>query len=371
MKLCLVSTSVNQITGYSKVASHILSELVRGGVDVVHYAHGKLPVPVRESAEVDTLNNETFSFTGLKNFCEDKAVDVVLIYNDIGVICEYLRHWTPPRLWAYLDVVAEGVPPVLLKHLADRAEKIFMMSEYWRSVYSFPQAIVMEHGVDTGVIKRLPAKDNETLRAKLGIPAAARVFLNVNRNSKRKRLDLTVSAFVQYAQRNPEPVPYLVLITDTKDGFYDIQSVLHHEIRKHNFNCSAQVLSVNTGAITLDDKHLNQFMNIADVGLNTSTGEGFGLTALEFAALGIPQALTGTYAFLDATCASFVPPLPDREYYEMTEYSGAFQGTYASLDIVKAMEEAVQLPPFEFKPNSWSTALRPLRECCNVSTSRP
>jgi glycosyltransferase involved in cell wall biosynthesis len=42
---------------------------------------------------------------------------------------------------------------------------------------------------------------------------------------------------------------------------------------------------------TLDDEHLNLVYNACDVGLNTLTGEGFGLVALEHGATGAAQVL--------------------------------------------------------------------------------
>jgi hypothetical protein len=42
---------------------------------------------------------------------------------------------------------------------------------------------------------------------------------------------------------------------------------------------------------TLDEEHLNLVYNACDVGLSTSTGEGFGLVALEHGATGAAQVL--------------------------------------------------------------------------------
>ena len=332
MKVCLVSTSIQQTSGYSLVAYHILRELSKT-CEVAHFAtHARgRGVHLRNTLTgVDTEEHADFAFQHLRPFCETRGVDVVLLYNDVGVVLSYLQHWTPPRLWVYLDVVAHGIPPPLLRHIHDRAERIFLMNEYWRSTYPFPKASVVEHGVDTSVVRRLPAEDNLRLRASMNIPDDAILVFNANRNSRRKRLDLTISAFVQFAKT--EPRAFLLLMTSA-DGFYDIKAVLGHEIEKHGHNCASRVLSINTDAITISDDKMNAFYNLADIGLNTSTGEGYGLTALHHATLGQPQVLTALPHYDRNLPAVFIPPLPDREYYEMTEYSGGFHDTFASADV--------------------------------------
>lgn len=140
MKVCLVSTSSQQTSGYALVAFHILHELSKT-CEVAHFAthaRGKGGLVRNTLTGVDTEEHADFAFESLRPFCETRGVDVVLIYNDIGVVLSYLQHWTPPRLWVYLDVVAHGIAPPLLRHIHDRAERIFLMTEYWRSIYPFP-----------------------------------------------------------------------------------------------------------------------------------------------------------------------------------------------------------------------------------------
>ena len=143
--------------------------------------------------------------------------------------------------------------------------------------------------------------------------------------------------------------------------------MLGHEIEKHGHNCASRVLSINTDAITISDDKMNAFYNIANIGLNTSTGEGYGLTALHHATLGQPQVLTALPHYDRNLPAVFIPPLPDREYYEMTEYSGGFHETFASADVAEGLRKAAEMKVAEgqYTPLTWSTALRELN---NAST---
>lgn len=351
MKFCLVSTSAYVLTGYSKVSYYLLRELRKvPNLQLYHYTlNSTKTMPLRPKLDdITTQDNygDDVNFAGLQAFCESNGFgqeDVVFIYNDLGYIGTFLENWSPPRLWVYLDTVAHGIPPPLLKILNDKAERIYFFNDYWKDVYPFDKAYVLEHGVDKDVFYPLPKEKTNELREKMGIPADAIVFLNANRNSRRKRLDLCISAFVQFCKRNPEKLVYLLLLTGS-EGYYDIGTILYHEIRRHGHDCSKRVLSVNTSKILLTDDIINEFYNLSDYGINTSTGEGYGLTALEHASVGKPQVLTYLpqyESFITERDAVFVPPLPDREYYDKSDWSGSYHDTWSSADICEGMQKVI------------------------------
>jgi glycosyltransferase involved in cell wall biosynthesis len=372
MKFCLVSTSIRNTTGYSKVAFHLLTELAKvEGLELFHYAfqHHPSNFAIRPSVKgVTTQEHTEFDYDKLHAFCKKNKFskdDVVMMYNDIGVVLNYMKSWTPPRLWVYLDTVCEGIPPSLLKHLEERVEKVFLFSPHWRTVYDFKQARVLEHGVDTAVFKPV---DSSEIRAKMKLPEDAIVFLNANRNSKRKRFDLTISAFVQLCKRKPDAPLYLCLLTANEHGgFYDFQSVIYHECKKHDyFPASKHILVVDTSKIVMTDEAVNEFYALADIGVNTSTGEGYGLTALEHASLGKPQVLTPLPQykdFLPPDAVAYAEDIGEREYMDKTDYFGAYQPVFRAKDISVAMETALDMRgKVSFKPKSWAEIVRPLVE---------
>lgn len=359
MKLCLVSTSLNQSTGYSKVAYNMMKEL-KGvtNLELFHYAVHHVKAPYRPVLDgIVVKENADFGMDGLQAFCEEHGVEVVFIYNDVGVTLSYLQKWCPARLWVYLDVVAHGIPPPLLKILDEKAERIYVMSDYWKSIYPFKNVRVLEHGVDTEVFK----VEKSNLREQMNIPDDAIVFLNANRNSRRKRLDLTISAFVQFCKRNPSLDAYLLMMTSA-DGYYNIGNVLYNEIVKHGHDCSKKVKSIQTDKHVFTDDMINKFYNLADYGINTSTGEGYGLTALEHLSVGKPQVLTSlpSYTFV-TNGAVFVKPTGDREYYEKDDYSGSFHETFSAKDIAIAMEDVLVIKT-DFVPRSWKEVMAPFIE---------
>ncbi len=359
MKLCLVSTTLNQSTGYSKVSYNMLKELLKvPDLELFHYASqssGKIPYRP-ELTGIVCKENDDFAFEGLQAFCEEHAVDVVMIYGDVGIVLSYLQKWSPPRLWIYADTVAHGIPPPLLKMMDDKAERIYFLNSYWKNVYPFEKARVLEHGVDPEVFK---IEDTSSLRKDMKIPEDAIVFLNANRNSRRKRLDLTISAFVQFCKMNPSLKAYLLLMT-SQDGYYNIANVLYNEIHKHRHDCSKRVLSIMTDKQLFTDDAINKFYNLADYGLNTSTGEGYGLTALEHLAVGKPQVLThlpSYETFVGKKGVVFVQPTGDREYYEKEDYSGSYHETWSAKHIANAMENVLN-KKVDFKAKSWSEVMK-------------
>ena len=362
MKVCLVSTSMNQSTGYSKVSYNMLREL-KDTVEVFHYSTQSSKTGFRPPLDIAVKDHafgedNEYGFEGLREYVEENKIDIVVIYNDIAVTLSYLKVWSPPRLWVYLDTVCHGIPPQLLKMLEERAERIYLFNSYWKQVYDFASARVLEHGVDTDIFKPLPKENNDKLRAKLNIPTDATIFFNCNRNSRRKRLDLTISAFVQYCKRNPSVNAYLLMMVNS-NGYYNIGNVLYNEIRKHKYDCSKKVMTIQTDKQLFTDVNINEFYNIADYGLNTSTGEGYGLTAVEHLAVGKPQILTHLPVYdviLPKDSVVYVEPLPDREYYEQKEFSGAYIDTWSALDIAIAMEKAVDVK-VDYKPKSWKEVM--------------
>jgi len=358
MKVCFVGTSINQTSGYAKVVYNMLKEM-KDKVEVHHYSIQKSPNQVRLPVEgVITHDVEDFGFDGLKGYCEDNSIDIVLIYQDITTILHYLKSWRPSRCWVYLDTIGHGISPNLLKILEDNTERIYLMNDYWKSVYSFKNARVLEHGVDTEIFHPAEVLD---LRQKIGIPEDAKVFLNCNRNSRRKRLDLTIQAFVLFCKRNPHTDAHLLLLT-SKDGFYDIGSILYNEIQRHKIDCSRRVRTIFTDKLLLKDEDINNFYNIADYGINTSYGEGYGLTVLEHLAVGKPQVLTGlpSYTFVQDS-AILVPSSGEREYeYMQDDLLGYFEHWKAE-DIAVAMEQ-IQDKKIQFVPKSWTEVMQPFVE---------
>lgn len=131
------------------------------------------------------------------------------------------------------------------------------------------------------------------------------IILNANRNQSRKRLDITMEAFAQFVQNKP-PEVYLYLHTGLLDKGVDLISLINL------YNLQARILLTSLGQYhpNVSETRLNYIYNACDVGINTSTGEGWGLTSFEHAAAGGAQIVPkhSACAELWDGIASFVEP---------------------------------------------------------------
>jgi glycosyltransferase involved in cell wall biosynthesis len=188
------------------------------------------------------------------------------------------------------------------------------------------------------------------LRTNMGVPSDAILILNANRNSQRKRLDLNVAGFVELLKKNPTKPYYLVIATNLNPqtgAHYDIQRIYMEELKEHGMDFqqfARRLLLIDTSPPNVwTDEGINQLYNIADIGINTSDGEGFGLCQLEHMYTGAPQVVTdvGAYRdFLNKDVAEFVPA-NGRFYFAGGMPHGFSCPTFSSTEIANAMERMI------------------------------
>jgi glycosyltransferase involved in cell wall biosynthesis len=154
--------------------------------------------------------------------------DIVMIYNDPIVINQFLEALKDvPRtfkLWIYLDQVYKGCDQGLLRNIEKEADQIFCFTNKWmeylksRIPTTEKTLSVLEHGVDMTMFNRISETEKISMRKQLNLPADSIVFLNMNRNSERKRLDLSVMAFSRLLKNNPDlPSKPVLLPADEND----------------------------------------------------------------------------------------------------------------------------------------------------------
>jgi glycosyltransferase involved in cell wall biosynthesis len=135
----------------------------------------------------------------------------------------------------------------------------------------------------------LPRAD---IRKHLKIPEEAFVYLNVNRNQPRKRYDIMIMAFTELVVKYPTKPIFLMCICDKGEkGGWWIFELYQRELRLRGVNVEqfANRLMISTQDMVFKDEDINVFYNVADVGVNSADGEGWGLCNFEQMGLGIPQ----------------------------------------------------------------------------------
>ena len=148
---------------------------------------------------------------------------------------------------------------------------------------------VILHGFESDVYKQLPRAD---IRKHLKIPDDAFLYLNVNRNQPRKRYDIMIMAFTELVVKYPTKPIFLMCICDKGEkGGWWIFELYQRELKLRGVNVEqfAGRLLISTQDMVFKDEDINVFYNVADVGVNSADGEGWGLCNFEQMGVGVPQ----------------------------------------------------------------------------------
>jgi D-inositol-3-phosphate glycosyltransferase len=288
-------------SGYGRVLRSLARQLA-GRLDVRYLTLNVTDLNVTDLhlPEVETFapagRSDPYGLSELPAALRRLRPDILFACHDAEVLAEYARvvrgHAPQTRVVVYvpLEWQAIGAQTAAGLRLADHVVCYTevarrWLTRAWRADGRRPTLSVLPHGIDHTVFGPIGAggtvetgTDRQRARClaramlRLGTPDDF-VVLNANRDTDRKRLDLTVRAFAALARHAP-----------------DARLVLVHG---HRLLDEAQRLGVrervSVPAGPLDDHTLNLYFNAADVGVNTSTAEGWGLIALEHASSGVAQ----------------------------------------------------------------------------------
>jgi glycosyltransferase involved in cell wall biosynthesis len=330
-KFMLVGTHAHQTTGYSKVTYHIIQELAKLDMfDLYHFGFQKFiqdkpagyrdyprgvdvydPV-ILERTQPQQNQEMGFGFSQLPAYIRKVKPDVVLIYNDAGIICRFLDALAKQlsdveraayKLLIYLDQVYTLQRPELLARIEKDAAAWFTFTEYWKTVLA-AQGVkkpihVMRHGFDPQQFKVL---DRVTVRRKHNIAENLFIFLNLNRNTPRKRHDLVAIAFAQLVARHPtKPLALLNVCDAGESGGFPLQEIFLRELSRLGVPIQhhGHKLMMAKHSLTYTDELINELYALSDVGITATEGEGFGLCHFEAMGIGIPQVVPHIGGFLD------------------------------------------------------------------------
>ena len=394
MRFLLVSTHIDQITGYSKVSFNLVNQLSTLSPKVKTFHFGfqrhisranlrKYPAGITsyDAAANEDPKEEGFGYNKIADYIEMVQPDVVMIYNDPYTISKFIdsmkheRGKSDYKLWLYVDQVYTGIAAPLIEILQKHADRIYCFTDIWKTKFleygPFSDIRILEHAVDPTVYTCMSEDARKPIRqTNLSLPPNAIVMLNANRNSQRKRIDLTISGFAGLLKKHPEEPYYLLVASNLQPqtgAYYDIQRIFLEELKDNGMDFQKfgrRLLLIDTSPPNvLSDEAINQLYNAADIGINTSDGEGFGLCQLEHMYVGAPQIVTdvGSYrTFLDDSTAEFIPG-NGKFYYTGGMPHGFSAPTFAVSDVINAMESMIKTLPekrakvrnYQFK--SWAT----------------
>ena len=235
--------------------------------------------------------------------------DVVVLVSDLSVVGEWadaLAAW-PGRahtpVVAYVPVERGPLHPAHVRGAA-AVDLLLCYTEFGASElrrgaerererhpdFSLPAVEVIPHGVDTALFRPVrgnDAFDRGPVRRKLFGDDSLRsafIVLNANRNQLRKRIDVTIKGFSLFAEGKPEDV-LLYLHMGRIDVGWDVLELA----RRFGIEERLVMSGKEDGIPNLPGEEVNAIYNACDVGVNTASGEGWGLVAFEHAATGAAQ----------------------------------------------------------------------------------
>lgn len=297
-------------TGFARVL-HSLLDRLKDRWEFHHLAlnYNGGPHPLDWEVYAAGEQGDYFGANRIRELVERLRPRLVFLLNDPWVLGRYIEplddFQSSLRVVAYSPVDAEYLELPLIGPL-HKLDHLVLYTEFGRrqieesfapmrqSVpdFPFPRLSVIPHGVDTELFHPLTSENGTPgrIRARQQLFPAPDHFqddfivLNANRNQPRKRIDLTIMGFAQFARDKP-PGVRLYLHMGVEDCGWNVIALA----RRYGIEDRLILTAVEQYLPAVADPMLNQIYNACDVGINTSLGEGWGLINMEHAATGAAQ----------------------------------------------------------------------------------
>lgn len=363
IKLLFVSTDINQASGYARVSHAILNQIASiPSLSVIHYAIQKgsntlgrtIPSSIKtySAFELENGKGRGFGIRELPGIITKEKPNIVMFYNDSALVATYIEEIRRSgikrdfKMWIYLDQIYTVQPQSFIDIINRDCDRVFAMSKKWKECLK-EQGLtrpcdVISHGIDTSIFRYIP---KDIARQTAGIPKDAFVFLSVNRNHPRKRLDLLVMSFVELVVKYPSKHIIMMCICDKGDkGGYQLFDIYARELKLRGANVEhfANRLMVTSQDMVYKDEDMNIFYNMADVGVSCAEGEGFGLCTFEGMSVGVPQIVPDIIGYREyCNEENSIIIKPTSRYYLPSMYSpvGGEAFAISPTDIASSMEK--------------------------------
>jgi glycosyltransferase involved in cell wall biosynthesis len=287
-------------TGFGRVAEYLLPALAKEHevhVLATNY-HGDYH---EEAVKYKTYpamvhGSDPFGSHRIAELVQTIQPDLVWVTNDLWVAISLwdavktLREKIPFKFFVYTPIDSYGIFPELNAPVSEwdglATYTEFGREELVKMGYEKPISVI-PHGTDFS--KFFPI-DPEECRKDLGVPADAFIVFNGNRNQPRKRIDLTIKSFIEFAKDKPDARLWLNM--GAKDMGWEIIPLFKRVARDAGYDPIGKLILTSPHFSThncLSVEKLNKVYNCADIGINTCIGEGWGLVNTEHAATGVAQ----------------------------------------------------------------------------------
>lgn len=369
MKVVFLATDPLEGTGYARISYHLSYYLADHGVEVVHVAidYNLHPQNVTKRTRhpkiryIDSRVGNSKDVYGppmIKDVLVKEKPDIFLVYNDVIVIFRVLNEIEKIvnrsfKTIAYLDVIYDGTRPDLLQQIARRLDKVYVFSDHWlQEIPKGPEARVLHHWVD----EKFKIIDKYLCRKVFNIGEDDYVVVNANRNSSHKQTDVTIRAFLMLYKRLSESdrkkIKLFLVCRIMSDIGYNLIELLRAECNL--MGLGDQFEKILKGSIIhqseVSDEAINIIFNAGDIGITSSSIEGFGLCPLEMGSLNKPQVVSGVGGLLDVPYTETVTPFTRiycsdsesfsqrgyKSYSKAEDFSDVLLKYYLNRDLIKS-----------------------------------
>ena len=288
------------MTGFARVTENVINRL-KDDFEIVVLGHNWWGDPCEQQKDFkiypssNRFQTAPFGEQRIREIVEREQPDIVFTINDMWIINEQYRQIQDLHKQGKFKFV--GYAPMdsygWIGCLADTAndwDAVISYTEF--GAYEFVRGgiqkpiAVIPHGVTPGQFYPM---DKKEARRKLGLDEDLFIVFNGNRNQFRKRIDITIKAFAEFAVGRPETRLYLHM--GMKDQGWDVMGVFAREMSRVGLDPNGRIIMTTQteGPPNVSVDMLNTIYNAVDVGVNTCKGEGWGLVNFEHAACGVAQ----------------------------------------------------------------------------------
>lgn len=321
MKKVLVVGDGGCYTGFARVL-HSIIKYMPDDYEFHHLAvnYRGDPFPLENPRHIlypAMLGGDLMGVNRFANLYRKINPDLIFILNDLWIIDYYIHNFDKDLLSktiVYFPVDAFGTDMEWLHNHDGLGARVTYTEFAKNEVLNLKPDLdvqVIPHGIDTS---KFFAIDKLAARQALNVIAPDDfIVFNGNRNQPRKRIDLSFQMFAKFALDKPANVKFYAHM-GLVDAGWDLVKLANRYGIHDRIIATSSDLGPQTG---VPDDRLNIIYNSADVGLNTSMGEGWGLMNTEQAAVGVSQIVPDSSACkeLFEDCGFL---LPIKDYYTYT-----------------------------------------------------
>ena len=344
MKILFCATHYALNNSYAVTAYQIINYLASQG-HTIYYVAIESPTNYRTNRtlheNVHILEQDSFGYENVIAYNQAFRPDIILVYSNVVIAAHYVNKLLTIektfKLILYIDLTYKWQNYV--PHLNKITDKFVCFNVSWE-----------HHLTDIGV----PDHKVMTIEYPVEIPKNIHepskedfVVLNFNRNTFRKRIDITLDGFIKFFLLNGcnKNLKLFIKWDDENESGINIRNTATALARDNGLTTQQTDILMNNSIIGHSGDDLSpddvwKVYGMGHVGLNTSSGEGFSLCSVNHQLCGRPQIISdiSTHSELFDTEWCTLLSIKSRIMLPRNIDSGGLQELVSSDDVAEALD---------------------------------